>query len=182
MNFDRPPQFHATTIIAVRKNGKIAIAGDGQVTLGEQVVKHGARKIRRLYKDQVLVGFAGAVSDAFNLYEKLEGTLEQYSGNLKRAAVELAKDWRKDKFLRQLNALLVAADAESTFIISGTGEIIEPDDDIAAIGSGGAYALAAARALVAHTSMSAREIAAASMRIAGEICIFTNVNIVEDEL
>ncbi len=182
MNFDKPSSFHATTIIAVRKDGKIAIAGDGQVTLGEQVVKHGARKIRRLYKDQVLVGFAGAVSDAFNLYEKLEGKLEQYSGNLKRAAVELAKDWRKDKYLRQLNALLVAADAESTFIISGTGEIIEPDDDIAAIGSGGAYALAAARALVANTSLPARDIARKAMQIAGGICIFTNTNIVEDEL
>lgn len=175
-------RMHATTIIAVRKDGRIAIAGDGQVTLGDQILKHGARKIRRLYKEQVLVGFAGAVSDAFNLYEKLEAKLEQYSGNLKRSAVELAKDWRKDKYLRQLNALLIAADKESTFIISGSGEIIEPDDGIAGIGSGGAYATAAARALAAHTSMASVDIVQAAMKIASDICIYTNGNIITDEL
>ncbi|MBZ0274012.1 ATP-dependent protease subunit HslV [bacterium] len=173
---------HATTIVAVRKNGRVAIAGDGQVTLGEQVIKHGAKKIRRLHDDKVLVGFAGAVADAFNLYEKLEAKLEQYQGNLMRAAVELAKDWRRDKFLRQLNALLIAADAESTFVISGGGEVIQPDDGVAAIGSGGAYALAAARALVKHTDMSARDVATEAMHIAADICIYTNAQIVVDEI
>ncbi len=182
MMSDQPPVMHATTILAVRRDGAIAIAGDGQVTLGEQVIKHGARKIRRLYQDRVLVGFAGAVADAFNLFEKLEGKLEEHSGNLMRAAVELAKDWRKDKFLRNLNALLIAADKEKTFVISGGGEVIEPDDGIAAIGSGGAYALAAARVLVKHTQMSAAEIALTAMQTAADICIYTNANITLDEI
>ena len=176
------PGWHGTTIIGVRRNGQVVIAGDGQVTLGDQVMKHGARKIRRLYHDKVIVGFAGAVADAFNLFEKLEGKLEQYSGNLSRAAVELAKDWRKDKYLRQLNALLIAADAERTLIISGNGEVIEPDDGVAAIGSGGSFALSAARALVRNTEMDARTVVEQAMKIAGEICIYTNENITVDEL
>ena len=175
-------QMHATTIVAVRQNGAVAIAGDGQVTIGEQVIKHGAKKIRRLYNDRVLVGFAGAVADAINLFERLENKLDEHSGSLLRAAVELAKDWRKDKYLRQLNALLIAADKETTFVISGSGEVIQPDDGVAAIGSGGAYALAAARALSAHTKMSAREIAEAAMHIAAGICIYTNDRISVDEL
>lgn len=174
--------FRGTTILAVRRGDVVAIAGDGQVTLGDEIIKHGAKKIRRLYEDRVIVGFAGAVADAFNLFEKLEAKLEEYSGNLTRAAVELAKDWRKDKFLRQLNALLIAADGEKTFVISGGGEVIEPDDGVAAIGSGGAYALAAARALIRHTKMSARDVAEAAMKTAGEICIYTNDRISVDEL
>ncbi len=173
---------HATTIIAVRRANSIAIAGDGQVTIGDTVMKHGAKKIRRLYHDRVLVGFAGAVADAFNLFEKLEGKLEQYSGNLMRAAVELAKEWRKDKYLRQLNALLIAADEEKTLVISGGGEVIEPDDGIAAIGSGGSYALAAARALVRHTELSAMDIVKEAMKTAGEICIYTNDRVTVDEI
>ena len=145
--------FHGTTIIAVRKDGKVAIAGDGQVTMGNTVMKHGAKKVRRLYNDKVIAGFAGSTADAFTLFEKFEAKLEQYRGNLTRAAVELAKDWRLDRALRRLEALLIVADFEHTFIISGTGDVIEPDDGIAAIGSGGAFAQAAARALVKHTGM-----------------------------
>ncbi|AKX93790.1 ATP-dependent protease subunit HslV [Neomoorella thermoacetica] len=171
-----------TTVIAVRHQGRVALAGDGQVTFGNTVMKHKARKVRRLYQDRVLAGFAGSVADAFTLFEKFEAKLETYHGNLQRAAVELGKEWRTDRFLRRLEALLVVADKEHLLIISGNGEIVEPDDGIAAIGSGGPYALAAARALVAHTSMTAGEIAREAMNIAASICIYTNNNIIVEEL
>lgn len=166
-----------TTIIAVRKDGKCAVAGDGQVTMGEKtIMKAHAKKVRRLYHNKVVVGFAGSVADAFTLCERFEGKLEQYSGTLKRAAVSLAQDWRSDKAMRKLEALLIAADKDELLIISGTGEVIDPDDGIAAIGSGGMYALAAAKALAANTDMSARDIAEKSLQIASEICVFTNDN------
>ncbi len=172
-----------TTIIGVKKDDKVALAGDGQVTMGQNVImKQGARKVRRLYKDKILAGFAGSVADAFTLFEKFEGKLEEYNGNLPRAAVELAKNWRTDRNLRHLEALLVATDKTNIYIISGTGEVIEPDDGIAAIGSGGPYALAAARALLQHTDMTAEEIAEQAMRIAASICVYTNNNIVVEEL
>lgn len=171
-----------TTVIAVRHQGRVAVAGDGQVTFGNTVMKHKARKVRRLYQDRVLAGFAGSVADAFTLFEKFEAKLENYHGNLQRAAVELGKEWRTDRFLRRLEALLVVADKEHLLIISGNGEIVEPDDGIAAIGSGGPFALAAARALVAHTSMTAGEIAREAMNIAASICIYTNNNIIVEEL
>lgn len=174
--------FHATTIVAVKKNGKIAIAGDGQVTFGENtIMKKGAKKIRRLYKDKVVAGFAGSVADAFTLFEKFEGKLEEYHGNLQRAAVEVAKEWRTDKVLRRLEALLLVASGEELLIISGGGEVIEPDDGVAAIGSGGAYALAAARALVRHTDMPAVDVARQALTIASEICVYTNDQIVVEE-
>ncbi|MGI6491718.1 MAG: ATP-dependent protease subunit HslV [Pelotomaculum sp.] len=174
--------FHATTIVAVKKNGKTAIAGDGQVTFGENtIMKKGAKKIRRLYKDKVVAGFAGSVADAFTLFEKFEGKLEEYHGNLQRAAVEVAKEWRTDKVLRRLEALLLVASGEELLIISGGGEVIEPDDGVAAIGSGGAYALAAARALVRHTDMSAVDVARQALTIASEICVYTNDQIVVEE-
>ena len=175
-------QMVGTTILAVRKKGKVAVAADGQVTLGDTVLKHSANKIRRLYKDQVIVGFAGAVADAMSLFERLEAKLEQYNGNLVRAAVELAKDWRKDKVLRQLQALLIAVDDERTLIITGTGEVLEPDDGIAAIGSGGSYALAAARALSDNTRLTPRVIVEKSMAITSKICIYTNDHINIDEI
>ncbi len=171
-----------TTIIAVRHKGKVAVAGDGQVTLGETVMKHGARKVRRLYKDQVIAGFAGATADAFTLFDRFESKLEQYRGNLQRAVVELAKDWRTDRMLRQLQALLIVADRENTLVVSGTGDIIEPDDGVAAIGSGGPFALAAARALLKYSNLEAKDIVQEAMRIAAEICIFTNSQIVVEEL
>lgn len=175
--------FHATTIVAVRKDGKVAVAGDGQVTFGgNMVMKHQARKVRRLFNDRVIAGFAGSVADAFTLFEKFEAKLEEYRGNLQRAAVELAKDWRLDRVLRRLEALLIVADAEHLLIISGNGEVIEPDDAVTAIGSGGAYALAAARALNSFTEMSARDIALESLKIAASICIYTNNNITVEEL
>lgn len=164
----------ATTILAVRKNGSLAIAGDGQVSMGNTIMKKGANKVRRFYEGKVVAGFAGASADAFTLFEKFEGKLESYQGNLKRAAVELAKEWRTDRMLRRLEALLIVADREEMFIISGTGDVIEPDDDIAAIGSGGAYALAAARALIGHTDLEAEEITREAMKIAADICIYTN--------
>lgn len=173
---------HATTIIAVRREGKTAIGGDGQVTVGSTVMKANARKIRKVYHDKVLAGFAGATADAFTLFEKFEAKLEQYHGNLTRAAVELAKDWRTDRFLRKLEALMIVADAERSFILSGNGDVIEPENGIAAIGSGGAYALAAARALTEHTNLDARTIVYESMQIAGEICIYTNQEISIEEL
>jgi ATP-dependent HslUV protease subunit HslV len=173
---------HATTILAVRRNGKTAIAGDGQVTVGNTVMKHNARKVRKMYNDRILAGFAGATADAFTLFEKFEAKLEQYHGNLTRAAVELAKDWRTDKILRRLEALMIVADAERSFILSGTGDVIEPEDGIAAIGSGGPYALAAARALTAHTTLNARQAVEAAMQIAGDICIYTNKEITVEEL
>ena len=173
---------HATTILAVRRNGKTAIAGDGQVTVGSTVMKHNARKVRKMYNDRIVAGFAGATADAFTLFEKFEAKLEQYHGNLTRAAVELAKDWRTDRVLRRLEALMIVADAERSFILSGTGDVIEPEDGIAAIGSGGPYALAAARALTAHTALSARQTVEAAMQIAGDICIYTNKEITVEEL
>ncbi len=175
---DRDSQIiYATTILGVRHNGKVALAGDGQVTMGNTVMKHSATKIRRLYNGKILAGFAGAAADAFTLFERFEQKLEQYSGNLPKAAVELAKDWRSDKYLRRLEALLAVLDQKFTFIISGTGDIIEPDDGIAAIGSGGPYALAAARSLVRYSNLSAEEIAKEALKIASEICIYTNDNI-----
>lgn len=176
-------ELRGTTILAVRKGGKCAVAGDGQVTMSESVVmKATARKVRRLYHDQVVVGFAGSVADAFSLCERFERKLEQYAGNLTRAAVSLAQDWRSDKIMRKLEALLIVANHDELLIISGTGEVIDPDDGVAAIGSGGMYALAAAKALKNNTGLSAREIAEKAIAIAGEICVFTNGNIVLEEV
>ena len=172
----------STTVLCVRREGKVVMAGDGQVTLGDNVIKHSARKIRRLYQDKILAGFAGSTADAFSLFARFESKLEQYHGNLGRAAVELAKDWRTDKMLRQLEALLLVADQTQTFLISGQGDVIEPDTGIAAIGSGGAYATSAATALAEHTQMSARQIAEEAMKIAGKICIYTNDRITIEEL
>ena len=172
----------STTVLSVRRDGKVVMAGDGQVTLGEGIVKHTARKIRRLYQEKILAGFAGSTADAFSLFARFESKLEQYHGNLGRAAVELAKDWRTDKMLRQLEAMLLVADANSTFLISGHGDVIEPDDAVAAVGSGGPYAMAAAEALMAHTQLSARQIAEEAMRIAGKMCIYTNDKITVEEL
>ena len=175
--------FHATTIVAVRQKGKTAIAGDGQVTFGQSaIMKSTARKVRRLYHGKVVAGFAGSVADAFTLFEKFEAKLEEFNGNLMRASVELAKEWRTDRVLRKLEALLLVADAETLLMISGSGEVIEPDGDVAAIGSGGFYALAAARALVKHTDMEAAEIAKESLTLAADICVFTNHNIKVEEL
>lgn len=171
-----------TTILCVRKDGKVAIGGDGQVTMGNTVLKHNARKTRKMYQDRVLTGFAGATADAFTLFEKFEGKLESYRGNITRAAVELAKDWRTDKILRRLEALLIVADREHTFIISGTGDVIEPEEGIAAIGSGGPFAQAAAKALYENTSIDAGEIVEKAMKIAADICIYTNERIIIEEL
>jgi len=176
------PAIHATTIICVRAKGKVVIASDGQVTLGDTVIKHGAKKIRRLYNEKILAGFAGSSADSFALFSRFEAKLEQYHGNLSRAAVELAKDWRTDRSLRHLEAVMIVADDKNTFLISGTGDLIEPDDGIVGIGSGGAFALAAARALAKYTDLSAREIAMEAMHIAGKICIYTNENISIEEL
>ncbi len=174
--------FRGTTIIAVRSGGKVAIAGDGQVTLGQTVMKRGAVKIRRMCEGKVLVGFAGSTADALTLFDKFESKLEHYRGNITRAVVELAKDWRTDRVLRRLEALLIAVDKDHSFIISGTGDVIEPEEGIAAIGSGGAFALSAAKALVRHTDKSAREIAEEALKIASEICVYTNENITVEEL
>jgi ATP-dependent HslUV protease subunit HslV len=174
--------FHGTTILLVKRGDETAIAGDGQVTLGDTVIKTGAKKIRRLYNDRILVGFAGATADSFALFARLEAKLEQFHGNLNRAAVEMAQEWRMDRALRHLEAYLLATDGKATYLLSGTGDVIEPDDGMLAVGSGGSYALAAARALVRHTTMSAREIALASLKIASEICIFTNGEIIVEEL
>ena len=175
-------EFHGTTIIAIRHKGSVCIAGDGQVTFSATVLKHGAKKIRRIYQNKVLAGFSGSTADAFTLFEKFEEKLEQYHGNITRAAVELAKEWRTDRMLRKLEALLIVADSEHLFIISGNGDVIEPDDDIAAIGSGGPYALAAARALLMHAKLPVRQIAEEAMKIASDICIYTNKEITVDEL
>ncbi len=175
-------RIRATTILAVRKNGRAVMAGDGQVSMGDTVMKHKANKLRFMYKDNVLVGFAGAAADAFNLFERLEGKLEKFNGNLTRAAVELAKDWRTDKILRRLEALLLAIDAEHTLIISGTGDVMEPDESVAAIGSGGPYALAAARALMAHSDLDTASIAREAMKITASICLYTNDEIIVQEL
>ena len=172
----------STTVLLVRRDGHVALAGDGQVTMGETIMKASARKVRRLYNDAILAGFAGATADAFSLLTRFESKLEQYHGNLERAAIELSKEWRTDKILRHLEALLVVADAKSSFLLSGNGDVITPDDGVIAIGSGGSYALAAARALMKHTNLSAREIAVDALRIAGEICIYSNENIVVEEL
>ena len=172
---------HGTTIVAVRRNGAVAMGGDGQVTLGNTVMKGNARKVRRLYNDKVLAGFAGGTADAFTLFERFEGKLEKY-GNLTRAAIELAKDWRSDRFLRRLEALLLVADPGKVLVISGNGDVIEPDYDVAAIGSGGPYALAAARALLEGSQLDARSIVERSLGIAADICIYTNRNMVIDEL
>jgi len=174
--------FHGTTIIALRHQEKVVIAGDGQVTLGQTVMKQRAKKLRRMYQDQIIAGFAGATADALTLFEKLEAKLEQFNGNLTRAAVEMAKDWRTDKILRRLEALLVAADREHILILSGNGDVMEPDDGITAIGSGGPYALAAARALVQYSSLTTREIALEAMKIASGLCIYTNDQIMMEEL
>jgi ATP-dependent HslUV protease, peptidase subunit HslV len=171
------PAIHATTIIAVRRNGTVALGGDGQVTMGDTVVKGTALKVRKLKDGRVLAGFAGSVADAFTLFEKLEEKLERYPANLTRACVELAKDWRTDRYLRRLDAVLVVADRDRVFMVSGDGNVIEPDDDIVAVGSGGNYALAAARAMRSHSEMSATDIVQASLEIAADICIYTNRNI-----
>ena len=175
-------RIYSTTILAVRKDGRSVMAGDGQVTFGNTIMKHNAAKVRFIYKDRVLVGISGAAADAFSLIERLEGKLESFKGNLVRAAVELAKDWRTDKILRRLEALLLAMDKDHMLIISGTGDVIEPDESIAAIGSGGPYALAAARALIAHSHLNAKEIALEAMKIAASICIYTNEKILVHEL
>jgi ATP-dependent HslUV protease subunit HslV len=172
----------STTVLLVRKEGRVALAGDGQVTMGDTVMKSSARKVRRLYNDKILAGFAGATADAFSLLTRFEAKLEQYHGNLERAAIELSKEWRTDKILRHLEALLVVADDKSSFLLSGNGDVITPDDGIIAIGSGGPFALSAARALLANTELSAREIALESMRVAAEICIYTNSNTIVEEL
>jgi ATP-dependent HslUV protease subunit HslV len=178
----RSPRIRSTTVVCVRRNGGVVMAADGQVTLGESVIKHSAKKIRRLYQDKILAGFAGSTADAFSLFSRFESKLEQYAGNLGRAAVELAKDWRTDKMLRNLEALLIVADPQQIFLLSGSGDVIEPDEAIAAIGSGGSYALAAARALMENTELSARDIAEKSLLIAGQICIYTNDQITVEEL
>jgi ATP-dependent HslUV protease subunit HslV len=172
----------STTVLSVRRNGSIVLAGDGQVTLGESVIKHTAKKIRRLYNDKILAGFAGSTADAFTLFSRFEAKLEQYHGNLGRAAVELAKDWRTDKYLRHLEALLLVSDKEQTYLLSGQGDVIEPDGGVAAIGSGGPYAQAAAQALAQHTALTARQIAEEAMKIAGRMCIYTNDSVTIEEL
>jgi ATP-dependent HslUV protease, peptidase subunit HslV len=176
------PTFHATTILAVRRDDRAVLAGDGQVTLGNTVVKQGARKIRRLYNDQILAGFAGSAADSFALFARFESKLEQYRGNLERSAVELAKDWRTDRALRRLEAMLVVLDKRSMFLLSGTGDLIEPDDGIIGIGSGGAFAQAAAKALARHSDLPPRDIAQHAMTIAAEICIYTNNTLTIEEL
>ncbi len=178
----KKPQIRSTTVIAVRKDGRVAMAGDGQVTMGNTVMKGNARKVRRLYEGKVLTGFAGATADAFNLFDKFEGKIKEYAGDLTRAAVELAKQWRTDKALRQLEALLLVADKDKILLISGTGDVIEPENDVLAIGSGGNYAYAAALAYLDSSNLSAKEIAERSLKIAGDICIYTNNTIVVEEL
>lgn len=182
MTKEQSPKIHGTTVLLVRRDGRVALAGDGQVTLGETIMKASAKKVRRLYNDKILAGFAGATGDAFSLLTRFEGKLEQYHGNLERAAIELSKEWRTDKILRNLEALLVVADDRTAFLLSGNGDVISPDDGVLAIGSGGSYALAAARALIAHTQLPARDVAVEALRIAGEICIYSNTNIVVEEL
>jgi len=176
------PQFHATTILAVRRDGQVALGGDGQVTFGDTVMKASAQKVRKLRDGKVLAGFAGSVADAFTLFEKFEEKLERYPGNLSRAAVELAKDWRSDRYLRRLEAMLAVADREHLYLLSGNGDVIQPDDEVIAIGSGGGYALAAARALKCHTCLPSAEIVRRGLEIAGEICIYSNQNITVLEL
>ena len=178
----RPQPIRATTILAIRHRGEVVVAGDGQVSLGATVIKHQAKKVRRLYHDQVITGFAGSTADAFTLYDRLEQKLEQFNGNLMRSAVELAKDWRTDKMLRRLEAMLIAVDAKHSLLLSGTGDVIEADDGILAIGSGGPYAQAAARALIDHSALDAAAIARTALEIAGSICVYTNTNIVVEKI
>jgi ATP-dependent HslUV protease, peptidase subunit HslV len=173
---------HATTVVSVRHRGRVAMAGDGQVSLGATIVKHTARKVRRVYHDRVLAGFAGTAADAFTLFERFEARLDEHRGNLRRAAVELAKEWRSDRVLRRLEALLAVADGDASFIVSGTGEVIEPDDGLIGIGSGGPFALAAARALVTHSTLDAKAIAVEAMRVAAGICVYTNDQVTVEEL
>ena len=175
-------KFHGTTIVGVRRDNEIVVGGDGQVTLGNTVMKNNAKKVRRLYKDNVLAGFAGATADAFTLFEKFEGKLEKYSGHLTRSAVELAKEWRTDKMLRNLEALLIVADRDASLLISGNGDVIEPQDSIIAIGSGGSYAQSAAKALYENTKLSAEEIVKKSLTIASDICIYTNANLTIEKI
>ena len=175
-------KFHGTTILAVRHNGKLAVAGDGQVTLNNTVIKHHAKKVRRIYNDKIIVGFAGATADALNLSERLEAKLDRYNGNLTRSAVELARDWRTDKYLRRLEAIMIAADESRMFLVSGSGDVIEPDENIMGIGSGGVGAQAAATALIRHTDMDAKSIVEEAMKIAGSICVFTNDYLTIEEL
>ncbi len=175
-------RIRSTTVIAVRHNGQVAVAGDGQVSFGETVMKHNAKKVRRMYNDKIIAGFAGGAADAFALFERLEAKLKEFHGDLLRAAVELAKDWRTDRMLRRLEAMLVVVDGKHSFIISGNGDVIEPDDGILAIGSGGQYALAAAKALTKHSTLTARQIAEEAMKIASSICIYTNDHIIIEEL
>lgn len=174
--------FHGTTILAVRHGGRVVVVGDGQVSLGPTVLKHNAKKVRKIYQDRVIAGFAGATADAFTLFEKFEAKLEQYNGNLRRGAVELAKDWRTDRVLRRLEALLVVADKDGLLVISGVGDVVEPDDGLIAIGSGGNFALAAARVLVKHSQLDARAIAVESMKAAAAICVYTNEQLTVEEL
>jgi len=182
MSIDHDSVFHGTTILCVKKDGSVAIGGDGQVTLGHTVLKHNAKKIRKMYNDSILAGFAGATADAFTLFEKFEEKIETYRGNITRSAVELAKEWRTDKILRRLEALLVVADKEHSFIISGNGDVLEPEDGIAAIGSGGPYAQAAAKALLEHTQLGPKQIVEEAMKITSKICIYTNEAINTEEL
>jgi ATP-dependent HslUV protease, peptidase subunit HslV len=175
-------QLHGTTVLCVRKDAKVVLIADGQVTLGDHVLKHTARKTRRLYNDKVVAGFAGSTADALSLFERFEGKLQEHSGNLQKAAVELAKEWRKDRALRHLEALLIVADSKATFVLSGTGDVIEPDDGLCAIGSGGMYALSAARALLKHSKLAIKELGMEAMRIASEICIYTNANFTIEEI
>ncbi len=181
MNEDRK-EMRGTTILAVRRGKNVAVAGDGQVTLGDTIMKHSAKKVRKIYKDKIIVGFAGATADALNLYERFEGKLEQFNGNITRSAVELAKDWRTDKYLRRLEAILVAVDLDHLFLISGNGDVIEPDEGVLGIGSGGAYAQAAAIALLHETQLEARKVAEIAMKIAARLCIYTNEDITIEEL
>ena len=176
------PQIRSTTVLCVRRNGKVTMAGDGQVTMGSEVMKSSARKVRLLHDGKVLAGFAGSTADAISLFTRFEEKLQAYSGNLSRAAVELSKDWRMDKTIRHLEALLLVADTNATLLLSGTGDVIEPDDNVAAVGSGGSYAVAAASALLQHTELGAREVAEAAMKVASDICIYTNSNITFEEL
>ena len=175
-------QMHGTTVLCVRKDNKAVLIADGQVTMGDHIMKHTARKTRRLFNDKVIAGFAGSTADAISLFERFEGKLQEHSGNLPKSAVELAKEWRKDRALRHLEALLIVADTKSTFLLSGNGDVIEPDDGLCAIGSGGTYALAAARAMLKHSKLNAKDLAMEAMRIASEICIYTNANFTVEEL
>ena len=180
--WENSAQMHGTTVLCVRRDNKVVLVADGQVTMGDHVMKHTARKTRRLYNDRVVAGFAGSTADAISLFERFEGKLQEHSGNLQKSAVELAKEWRKDRALRHLEALLIVADAKGTFLLSGNGDVIEPDDGLCAIGSGGSYALAAARGLLKHSKLNTKDLALEAMRIASEICIYTNANFTIEEL